>query len=53
MLVVDGNPPKRIEWTVQRENKKKVADKVAEIVACSAEEVAITRNSTESLDLIK
>ncbi len=38
--------------TVQRENKKKVADKVAEIVACSAEEVAITRNTTESLDLI-
>jgi selenocysteine lyase/cysteine desulfurase len=38
--------------TVQRENKKKVADKVAEIVACSADEVAITRNTTESLDLI-
>jgi len=38
--------------TVQRENKKKVAGKVAEIVACSAEEVIITRNTTESLDLI-
>jgi len=38
--------------TVQRENKKKVAGKVAEIVACSAEEVVITRNTTESLDLI-
>jgi len=38
--------------TVQRENKKKVAEKVANIVACSAEEVVITRNTTESLDLI-
>jgi len=38
--------------TVQWENKKKVAGKVAEIVGCSADEVAITRNTTESLDLI-
>jgi len=38
--------------TVQWENKNKVANKVAEIVGCSAEEVAITRNTTESLDLI-
>ena len=38
--------------TVQWENKKKVANKVAEIVGCSAEEVALTRNTTESLDLI-
>jgi len=38
--------------TVQQENKLKVAGKVAEIVGCTAEEVAITRNATESLDLI-
>jgi len=38
--------------TVQRDNKKKVAEKVAEIVGSSAEEVVITRNTTESLDLI-
>jgi len=38
--------------TVQWENKNMVADKVAEIVGCTAGEVAITRNSTESLDLI-
>lgn len=38
--------------TVQQENRKKVAGKVAEIVGCSADEVAITRNTTESLDLI-
>jgi selenocysteine lyase/cysteine desulfurase len=38
--------------TVQGENKHRVAGKVAEIVGCSAEEVAITRNTTESLDLI-
>ncbi|MDA0681484.1 MAG: aminotransferase class V-fold PLP-dependent enzyme [Proteobacteria bacterium] len=38
--------------TVQNENKRKVADKVAEIVGCTGEEVAITRNTTESLDLI-
>jgi len=38
--------------TVQRENKKKVAGKIAEIVGCTAEEVVITRNTTESLDLI-
>lgn len=38
--------------TVQWENKKKVASKVAEIVGCTAEEVSITRNTTESLDLI-
>jgi selenocysteine lyase/cysteine desulfurase len=33
-------------------DKKLVAGKVAEIVGCTAEEVAITRNTTESLDLI-
>jgi len=38
--------------TVQWENKNRVAEKVAEIVGCSAAEVAITRNTTESLDLI-
>jgi selenocysteine lyase/cysteine desulfurase len=38
--------------TVQWENKNRVANKVAEIVGCTAEEVAITRNTTESLDLI-
>jgi selenocysteine lyase/cysteine desulfurase len=38
--------------TVQYENKNRVANAVAEIVGCSAEEVAITRNTTESLDLI-
>ena len=38
--------------TVQWENKDRVADRVAEIVGCSGEEVAITRNTTESLDLV-
>ena len=38
--------------TVRLENKRKSAQKVAEIVGCSADEVAITRNTTESLDLI-
>ncbi len=38
--------------TVQWENKDKVANKIAEIVGCSGDEVAITRNTTESMDLI-
>ncbi len=38
--------------TVQYENKDRVANAVAEIVGCTSEEVAITRNTTESLDLI-
>lgn len=38
--------------TVRLENKRKVANKVAEIVGCTADEVAITRNTTESLDLV-
>ena len=38
--------------TVQWENKNKVANKVAEIVGCTGEEVVITRNTTESLDTI-
>lgn len=42
-------------WYMRNERmptKRKVAASVAEIVGCSAEEVAITRNATESLDLI-
>ncbi|HCL71852.1 MAG TPA: aminotransferase, partial [Gammaproteobacteria bacterium] len=35
--------------TVQFENKNRVANAVAEIVGCSSGEVAITRNTTESL----
>ena len=38
--------------TVQFDNKKKMAAKLAALVGCSAEEVAITRNATESLDLV-
>jgi selenocysteine lyase/cysteine desulfurase len=38
--------------TARQKNKRIVAAKVAEIVGCSADEVAITRNTTESLDLI-
>jgi len=38
--------------TARLKNKKKVANKIAEIVGCTADEVAITRNTTESLDLI-
>ena len=38
--------------TVQWENKDKVANKVAEIVGCTGDEVVITRNTTESLDTI-
>jgi selenocysteine lyase/cysteine desulfurase len=34
------------------ENKKKVTAKLAELVGCSAEEIAITRNTTESLDIV-
>lgn len=33
-------------------NKKKVTEKLAALVGCSAEEVAITRNTTESLDIV-
>jgi len=36
----------------RRKNKRLVAEKVAEIVGCSADEIAVTRNTTESLDLI-
>lgn len=38
--------------TVQWENKQKVAQKVAEIIGATNEEVIITRNTTESLDTI-
>ena len=37
---------------VQWENKRKMAGKLADFVGCSKEELIITRNATESLDLI-
>ena len=38
--------------TVQAENKKKVATKLAGVIGAPADEVVITRNTTESLDLV-
>lgn len=38
--------------TVQWENKKRVAQQLAEIAGCSDDELIITRNTTESLDII-
>jgi selenocysteine lyase/cysteine desulfurase len=38
--------------TVQWENKKRSAEKLAAIVNCSTDELVITRNTTESLDTI-
>jgi selenocysteine lyase/cysteine desulfurase len=38
--------------TVQFEDKKRVTEKVAELVGCTAEEFILTRNTTESLDMI-
>jgi len=38
--------------TVQWDNKRKAAAKLAELAGCSAEELVITRNTTESLDLV-
>jgi selenocysteine lyase/cysteine desulfurase len=38
--------------TVQFENKKKLASKLADLTGCPAEELIITRNTTESLDMI-
>jgi len=38
--------------TVQRDNKKRMAAKLAAVAGCSPEELIITRNTTESLDLI-
>jgi aspartate aminotransferase-like enzyme len=38
--------------TVQFDNKKKITARLAAIAGCSAEELIITRNTTESLDMI-
>jgi selenocysteine lyase/cysteine desulfurase len=38
--------------TVQFDNKKKAASKVAAIAGCTTEELILTRNTTESLDMI-
>jgi selenocysteine lyase/cysteine desulfurase len=38
--------------TVQHDNKKAVAARLAELWGCSKEELIITRNTTESLDMI-
>ncbi len=38
--------------TVQLDNKKLAAAKLASIAGCSAEELIITRNTTESLDMV-
>ena len=38
--------------TVQFDNKKIAAAKLAEVAGCSADELIITRNTTESLDMI-
>jgi len=38
--------------TVQWDNKKKAAEKLAEIAGCTSEELVITRNTTESLDMV-
>ncbi len=38
--------------TVQVENKNKMAAKLAEMAGCSKDELIITRNTTESLDMI-
>jgi selenocysteine lyase/cysteine desulfurase len=38
--------------TVQFDNKKKMAAKLAELTGCSTEELILTRNTTESLDMI-
>ncbi|MDP3667311.1 MAG: hypothetical protein Q8R50_11580, partial [Sediminibacterium sp.] len=38
--------------TVQYDNKKKAAATLAGLVGCTADEVIITRNTTESLDMI-
>ncbi len=38
--------------TVQWENKKKIATKLAQMAGCSDEELIITRNTTESLDTV-
>jgi selenocysteine lyase/cysteine desulfurase len=38
--------------TVQAENKAAATKKLADLVGCSTDEIAITRNTTESLDMI-
>jgi len=38
--------------TVQFDNKKAAAEKLAKLAGCSADELIITRNTTESLDMI-
>ncbi len=38
--------------TVQWENKKATVDKLAKLAGCPAEELIITRNATESLDMV-
>jgi selenocysteine lyase/cysteine desulfurase len=38
--------------TVQFDNKKKITERLASIAGCSAEELIITRNTTESLDMV-
>jgi len=38
--------------TVQSENKKDMASRLAAIIGCAADEVIITRNTTESLDMV-
>ena len=38
--------------TVQFENKKKITARLASLAGCSAEEIIITRNTTESLDMV-
>lgn len=38
--------------TVQWENKKRITERLAKLVGCTQESVAITRNTTESLDLV-
>jgi selenocysteine lyase/cysteine desulfurase len=38
--------------TVQYDNKKAVTQKLAEVAGCTADELIITRNTTESLDMI-
>jgi selenocysteine lyase/cysteine desulfurase len=38
--------------TVQWDNKKKAAARLAELAGCSTEELIITRNTTESLDMV-
>ncbi|MEO6313771.1 MAG: aminotransferase class V-fold PLP-dependent enzyme [Chitinophagaceae bacterium] len=38
--------------TVQFDNKKKIADRLAVLAGCAPDELIITRNTTESLDMI-